>query len=47
VQPTDTFADIASQEADEVEDVANSRRKMLEGIRRDDYIAAVDGGGVP
>ena len=32
--------------ADEVEDVANSRRKMLEGIRRDDYIA-VNGGGEP
>jgi len=29
--------------ADEVEDV---RRKMLEGIRRDDYVA-VDGGGEP
>jgi len=32
--------------ADEVENIANSRRKMLEGIRRDDY-AAVDGGGEP
>ena len=31
---------------DEVENVANSRRKMLEGIRRDDYVA-VDGGGEP
>jgi len=31
---------------DEVENIANSRRKMLEGIRRDDY-AAVDGGGEP
>ena len=30
--------------ADEVEDVANSRREMLESIRRDDYIA-VNGGG--
>ena len=32
--------------ADEVANIANSRRKMLEGIRRDDY-AAVDGGGEP
>ena len=30
--------------ADKVEDVANSRREMLESIRRDDYIA-VNGGG--
>jgi len=30
--------------ADEVEDVANSRREMLESIRRDDCIA-VNGGG--
>jgi len=29
-----------------VENIPNSRRKMLEGIRRDDY-TAVDGGGEP
>ena len=32
--------------ADEFEDVANSRREMLEGIRRDKN-TAVDGGGNP
>jgi len=32
--------------ADEVENIANSSEKMLQGIRRDDY-ADVDGGGEP
>ena len=41
-----TDIDVSIVKADEVENVANSRRKMLEGIRRDDYVA-VDGGGKP
>ena len=41
-----TDVDGSIVEVDEVEDVTNSRRKMLEGIRRDDYVA-VDGGGEP
>ncbi len=41
-----TDVDGSIVKADEVEDVVNSRRKMLEGIRRDDYVA-VDGGGEP
>jgi len=41
-----TDVDGSIVEADEVEDIANSRRKMLEGIRRDDYVV-VNGGGEP
>ncbi len=41
-----TDVDGSILKADEVEYVTNSRRKMLEGIRRDDYIA-VNGGGEP
>ena len=39
-----TDVDGSILKADKVEDVANSRREMLESIRRDDYIA-VNGGG--
>ena len=39
-----TDVDGSILKADEVEDVANSRREMLESIRRDDYIA-INGGG--
>jgi hypothetical protein len=39
-----TDVDGSILEADEVKDVTNSRREVLESIRRDDYIA-VNGGG--
>ena len=41
-----TDVDGSILKADEVEDVTNSRREMLESIRRDDYIA-INGGGEP
>ena len=41
-----TDVDGSILKADEVEDVTNSRRKMLEGIKRDDYVA-VDCDGEP
>ena len=41
-----TDVDGSIVKADELENIANSRRKMLEGIRRDDY-AAVDGSDEP
>ena len=41
-----TDVDGSVVKADELENIANSRRKMLEGISRDDY-TTVDGGGEP
>jgi hypothetical protein len=41
-----TNVDGSIVKADELKDITNSRRKILEGIRRDDY-AAVEGSGEP
>ena len=41
-----TNVDDSIVEADELEDITDSRRKMLEGVSRDDHFA-VDGSGEP